>query len=327
MTDSNKNSRPSCDKILSSYALWGLSINQLKQKTDIAKFLEKFKENTPEKNFHAYMIEKMYENQMLNEKSISEKQTLIHKHLKNGKYEREFKQMSIIATGSFSEVYKAKSKSNNKIYAIKKISLSSNYDYLESFNNEIKMISKLENKFVVSCPSSWVEEYNIKNERVIGKNFTTPDYALFKSEKIFILHIQMEYCAMTLRDAINKLNEELNQKETGKLTTIGYFIASELLIEILDSVNYLHNNSIIHRDLKPTNILVSEGQDGQFVKIADFGLATIHNSEEDESHTQASGTLKYMAPEVLRTRKYDTKADIYSLGVIIAELFNFDIYK
>jgi serine/threonine protein kinase len=78
--------------------------------------------------------------------------------------------------------------------------------------------------------------------------------------------------------------------------------------------------------LKPTNILISNGKDGRFVKIADFGLATIHEFN-GESHTQASGTLRYMAQEVLRSRKYDTKADIYSLGVIVQEIFHLDINK
>ncbi len=63
----------------------------------------------------------------------------------------------------------------------------------------------------------------------------------------------------------------------------------------------------------------------RFVKLADFGLATIHEFDE-QSHTLGSGIMKYMAPEVL-TRKYNTKVDIFSLGVIIQELFNVDINK
>jgi serine/threonine-protein kinase len=104
-----------------------------------------------------------------------------------------------------------------------------------------------------------------------------------------------------------------------------YFISCELLIEIIECVDCLHkqNPPIIHRDLKPENILVSDGINGRFVKLADFGLSVIHEFI-DQSHTQASGTIKYMAPEVIKSRKYDTKADIYSLGIIVEELFIFD---
>jgi serine/threonine protein kinase len=98
---------------------------------------------------------------------------------------------------------------------------------------------------------------------------------------------------------------------------IGYYIASELFKEIVESIDYLHNKSppIIHRDLKPTNILIANGMSSRFVKLTDFGLATFHEFDE-QSHSLSSGTMKYMAPEVL-TRKYDTKVDIFSLGVII----------
>jgi serine/threonine protein kinase len=57
--------------------------------------------------------------------------------------------------------------------------------------------------------------------------------------------------------------------------------------------------------------------------FADFGLSVIHEFN-DQSHTQGSGTYKYMAPEVLISRKYDMKADIYSLGKIVEELFIFN---
>jgi serine/threonine protein kinase len=67
--------------------------------------------------------------------------------------------------------------------------------------------------------------------------------------------------------------------------------------------------------------LITHGINGRFVKLGDFGLSVTHEFN-DQSHTQCSGTMKYMAPEVMRTRKYNTKVDIYSLGVIIEEMLH-----
>jgi mitogen-activated protein kinase kinase kinase 7 len=50
-------------------------------------------------------------------------------------------------------------------------------------------------------------------------------------------------------------------------------------------------------------------------ELCDFGLATIHE-HTNQSHTSDRGTIKYMAPEAIRGRKYGTKADIFSLGII-----------
>jgi serine/threonine protein kinase len=95
---------------------------------------------------------------------------------------------------------------------------------------------------------------------------------------------------------MTKVNEELSIKKGEPLNTIGYYIASELFIEILQSIAFLHKQNIIHRDLKPKNILVTNGSNGRYIKIADFGIATEHSGEQ--SHTQLVGTKKYMAPEV-----------------------------
>ena len=153
-------------------------------------------------------------------------------------------------------------------------------------------------------------------------------HKILKANKSFLLHIQMELCYKSLKEIINILNDELNQKSNDVMTPLGYYISSELFIEILESVDYLHKQkpSIIHRDLKPSNILVTNGLNGRFVKLADFGLAVIHESEE-QTHTKYLGTEGYVAPEVMLTRKYNTKADIYSLGVIASKLFNIDIYS
>lgn len=86
--------------------------------------------------------------------------------------------------------------------------------------------------------------------------------------------------------------------------------------ELLNAVSYLHNRGIIHNDLKPSNILIS--YTGNNVKLIDLGIA------DDDAHfyIKTPGfTDGYAAPELLEKRKTDVRSDIYSLGVIMKELF------
>jgi serine/threonine protein kinase len=62
-----------------------------------------------------------------------------------------------------------------------------------------------------------------------------------------------------------------------------------------------------------------------FVKIADFGLIAFHEfAERTQTHSQDIGQIRYAAPEVLNGNRYDTKADVYSLGIILQNLFQLD---
>jgi serine/threonine protein kinase len=115
-------------------------------------------------------------------------------------------------------------------------------------------------------------------------------------------------------------------KSNETLTPIGYYIASQLFIEILESVDFLHkrNPPIIQRDLKLETILLKKSEDSKrLMKIEDFGLIAIHEFAL-KSHTIDKGTIKYMAPQVMKSTKYDTKADIFSLRVVMQELFCID---
>jgi len=143
----------------------------------------------------------------------------------------------------------------------------------------------------------------------------------------------MELCDTTLKQIIEEIQSDVNLKNQNHniLTPIGYYIASQLFIEIVKGVQYLHQNNIIHRDLNPNNIMIkiekikNSRKNRSFVKIGDFGLIAIHNFSQ-QSHTRDRGTLKYMAPEVV-SGVYDTKADIYCLGIIFQELFNIDMNR
>jgi serine/threonine protein kinase len=124
---------------------------------------------------------------------------------------------------------------------------------------------------------------------------------------------------------MDEMNSDSDIKTKNNLTQIGYYIASQLFIEILKCVKYLHENDIIHRDLNPYNILVKmDEKNNRFIKIGDLGLIAIHKFAQ-QSHTKDRGHIRFAAPEVLTGRKYNSKADIYSLGIILMNLFDIDM--
>ncbi|MBX2998892.1 MAG: tetratricopeptide repeat protein [Caldilineaceae bacterium] len=85
----------------------------------------------------------------------------------------------------------------------------------------------------------------------------------------------------------------------------------DLLLQLLQALVYIHRRGIVHRDLKPGNVLIHNGQ----IKLVDFGLAAIAGQP-----ATPSGTLPYMAPEVIRGEPAIIASDLYSLGVIAYEL-------
>lgn len=85
--------------------------------------------------------------------------------------------------------------------------------------------------------------------------------------------------------------------------------------QILDAMLYLHQNRILHRDLKPQNILLQKDT----IKICDFGFAK-QMSASTNFLNSIKGTPLYIAPEILMTRPYTHKVDVWSFGIILYEL-------
>jgi serine/threonine protein kinase len=86
--------------------------------------------------------------------------------------------------------------------------------------------------------------------------------------------------------------------------------------ETLIALSYLHKSNVIHRDIKTANILIeSTGK----VVLCDFGVSALLSSSHSK-RTTFIGTPHYMAPEVLTSSSYDSKADIWSLGITLYEM-------
>uniref|UniRef100_A0A8C7FUA1 Serine/threonine-protein kinase ULK3 n=1 Tax=Oncorhynchus kisutch TaxID=8019 RepID=A0A8C7FUA1_ONCKI len=90
-------------------------------------------------------------------------------------------------------------------------------------------------------------------------------------------------------------------------------VARLFLQQIACALQYLHNHNISHLDLKPQNILLS----GSVLKLADFGFASYMSPWDEQSALR--GSPLYMAPEMVCRRQYDSRVDLWSVGVILYE--------
>ncbi|MBQ0057141.1 MAG: serine/threonine protein kinase [Bacteroidales bacterium] len=92
--------------------------------------------------------------------------------------------------------------------------------------------------------------------------------------------------------------------------------AQRIAREVAEGMAYMHSLQVVHRDLKPENILITDN--GNNPKIIDFGFS---DSDVYVILKQAAGTAQYIAPEQYHGASTDVRADIYSFGVILKELF------
>lgn len=104
-----------------------------------------------------------------------------------------------------------------------------------------------------------------------------------------------------------------------ELDPVQYFLlAKRIARQLAEAIRYIHSVQVIHRDLKPENIILTENAAN--VKVLDFGLS---DTDSYLILKQPAGTQRYIAPEVLQDEKpADARADIYSYGVMLNELFS-----
>ena len=195
---------------------------------------------------------------------------------------QDFEPLKLIGTGSFGKVLLVKYNSNNNLYAMKVLNKSQIKlkKQEENTKNERDLMVKLNNPFILSIKFAFQDE---------SKLYIVSEF-LQGGDLFYHLH----------HSTIN-LTEE---------------VAKFYIIELILGLEFLHQNNVIFRDLKPENILLdSEGH----IRISDFGLSKILENSRDKAYTLC-GTLKYLAPEILKNKGYEKSVDWWSLGCIFYEM-------
>ncbi|CAI0559421.1 unnamed protein product [Linum tenue] len=102
---------------------------------------------------------------------------------------------------------------------------------------------------------------------------------------------------------------------------LAYKVVIQLALDLSRGLSYLHSKKIVHRDVKSENMLLDAQRN---LKIADFGVARVE-AQNPSDMTGETGTLGYMAPEVLDGKPYNRRCDVYSFGICLWEIYCCDM--
>ena len=196
-----------------------------------------------------------------------------------------FVALSKLGQGGMGTVYKGRQVPFGRVVAIKVLSKLHLTDdqVLARFEREAKSIARVCHPNVVQLIDSGVENGDIS-------------------------YIVMEYVQ----------GVELSNISETELS--GQFIV-HVAHQVLNALSEAHAMNVIHRDLKPDNIMItSEDGDNHFVKVLDFGLASLTDSTKITVSGQALGTPWYMSPEQATASPVTQASDIYSFGCVLYEL-------
>ena len=209
--------------------------------------------------------------------------------LANGRYELG----ELIGRGGMAEVRVATDRRLGRTVAVKimRSDLANDEIFLSRFRREAHAIAQMNNPNIVNI-------YDSGEETVVVDNGT--------QERL--PYLVMEYVqGKTLRDIL-KMNGALNQRD-----------AEQVMIGVLNALEYSHRMGIIHRDIKPGNIMISEQG---MVKVMDFGIArALDDSATTMTQSQGVvGTAQYLSPEQARGEQVDMRSDLYSAGCVLYEM-------
>src|SRR5215469_5799072 len=147
-----------------------------------------------------------------------------------------------------------------------------------------------------------------KREAAIGEKLDHPTVMrVYGGEKRSRIYMVMEWCEGRL------LRQILSEGRVSQDRAI------HIAIEVLQALEYVHENGVVHRDLKPENIMVDADDN---IKLIDFGIAGQEGSRRltFAKLSNVMGTPDYISPEQVKGKRGDGRSDIYAMGVMLYEM-------
>ncbi|KDR20580.1 Calcium/calmodulin-dependent protein kinase type 1D, partial [Zootermopsis nevadensis] len=201
-------------------------------------------------------------------------------------------------SGAFSEVRLAESKEKpGLMFAVKIIDKKALKGKEDSLENEIKVLrrfSETTTRSDVTSSANSEETPWLKHPNIVQLLETFED-----KHKVYLI---MEL--VTGGELFDRIVEKGSYTEKD---------ASDLIRQVLEAVDYMHEQGVVHRDLKPENLLYYSPDEDSKIMISDFGLSKM---EDSGIMATACGTPGYVAPEVLAQKPYGKAVDVWSIGVI-----------
>lgn len=222
----------------------------------------------------------------------------------------EWEVVSEIGSGAYGTVYKIRREDFGGTYysALKVISFPQNKSEIASLRNE-NMTKEEITDFFHHFADKLSREFAVM-ERLKGNTHIVS----YEDHKI-IQHEDGIGCDVLIRmELLTPLSEHLNLNGCSEKDAV------QLGIDICNALSLCEREKIIHRDIKPGNIFVSHYGD---YKLGDFGIALTVSKIKERLGRSAKGTYVYMAPEAYWGKRYDSRIDTYSLGLILYRLMNY----
>ncbi|OQR99834.1 kinase [Thraustotheca clavata] len=213
----------------------------------------------------------------------------------------------VLARGGFGIVYLATLRHTEKV-AMKRLlpNFVSSSHAIDEFMHEIRIYSTLNHRSIVAFKGiAWTHARNIS---IVMEYMPYNDVwsLLLKNKWVTSWYQKMQHDPARGRTAL------------GVVKGVDFGVSKmDVALAIADAMDYLHRvpTPVIHRDIKARNVLLGPQYEA---KLSDFGTSRLR--QDDLTMTAEIGTAAWIAPEVLKGIRYTEKADIYSFGVMMAEL-------